>query len=488
MVFKNSLRTFQCSTRIKCENLVVGSGAGGAVTAWFLSKKGKDVLLVEEGPFVKMKGEDSSVSNYFPSVWRNGGIIPIFGTAKFVFAEGRCLGGSTMLNSGLIHRIPPDIADEWGKQFKITEFSFESMQKHHDVIEKRMNISVVNNSANIAHQMFKEGAEKCKFTGLSVPVAGELKDGFFHKKNMQNTFLKDAVEYGLKIITDCCVDKMICRGSSASEVRCTYTDIKGNKLQLYIEFDRLYLCAGTIHTALLLRRSGFTKSVGENIHFHPTLRVVTEFDRPINAHTYEMPSFQVKEFAPDISMGASVVAPSYLAVGLSANWNSNKGFIERFRNMGIYYVMIRCKAQGSVRNAPFLNSSYIVRYSLNGADLNNLSFGFAKLCELLFAAGAKRLFPSIDGSEPFSDNKMSSQYLTQNLPLSRLNLMTIHSFSSCPIGEDLNRCPVDSFGKVRSLNNVFVNDASLLPSSPGVNPQGPIMAIALRNLEYQFNT
>jgi choline dehydrogenase-like flavoprotein len=34
---------------------------------------------------------------------------------------------------------------------------------------------------------------------------------------------------------------------------------------------------------------------------------------------------------------------------------------------------------------------------------------------------------------------------------------------------------------VHGTRNVFVNDASLLPDAPGVNPQGSIMAIAVRN-------
>ena len=59
--------------------------------------------------------------------------------------------------------------------------------------------------------------------------------------------------------------------------------------------------------------------------------------------------------------------------------------------------------------------------------------------------------------------------------------MTIHLFSTCPMGEDLKRCAVDSFGKVHGHTNLFVNDASLLCTAPGVNPQGTIMGIARRN-------
>ncbi len=36
-------------------------------------------------------------------------------------------------------------------------------------------------------------------------------------------------------------------------------------------------------------------------------------------------------------------------------------------------------------------------------------------------------------------------------------------------------------GGVADLANLYVNDASLLPDSPGVNPQGSVMAFARRN-------
>ncbi|MEP7114000.1 MAG: GMC oxidoreductase, partial [Ilumatobacteraceae bacterium] len=39
----------------------------------------------------------------------------------------------------------------------------------------------------------------------------------------------------------------------------------------------------------------------------------------------------------------------------------------------------------------------------------------------------------------------------------------------------------NSFGRVHGTGNVWVNDASLLPTAPGVNPQGTVMALAIRN-------
>jgi choline dehydrogenase-like flavoprotein len=52
------------------------------------------------------------------------------------------------------------------------------------------------------------------------------------------------------------------------------------------------------------------------------------------------------------------------------------------------------------------------------------------------------------------------------------------------MGEDDRRCAVDSFGKLHGWQNIYLNDASILPNTPGVNPQGTILAIARRNVDH----
>ena len=62
--------------------------------------------------------------------------------------------------------------------------------------------------------------------------------------------------------------------------------------------------------------------------------------------------------------------------------------------------------------------------------------------------------------------------------------MTVHLTSSVRMGEDASRAAADSFGRIRGVANLMVNDASLLPDAPGVNPQAAIMAIAARNVDH----
>ena len=59
--------------------------------------------------------------------------------------------------------------------------------------------------------------------------------------------------------------------------------------------------------------------------------------------------------------------------------------------------------------------------------------------------------------------------------------MTVHLCSTVPMGDDTTLAAADSFGRLHGAENVYVNDASLLPDAPGVNPQASVMAVAIRN-------
>ena len=60
---------------LQCSCLVIGSGPGGLTAAKRLVDAGKDVILVEEGDFIKTS-ESQKYKNYqkINSLWRNGGI------------------------------------------------------------------------------------------------------------------------------------------------------------------------------------------------------------------------------------------------------------------------------------------------------------------------------------------------------------------------------------------------------------------------------
>jgi choline dehydrogenase-like flavoprotein len=168
-------------------------------------------------------------------------------------------------------------------------------------------------------------------------------------------------------------------------------------------------------------------------------------------------------------------------MALSENWGELAPEMDDYRSMASYYVAVKGVGRGSVRPSFLDQGAPLIRYSLTGDDLRHLSAGLARLSALLLAAGAKAVYPGVQGLPAIRSEIEAVRWLDELLSPASLALTTVHAFSSCPMGERPDRCATDSFGKVARFENLFVNDASLLPDSPGVNPQGSVMAFARRN-------
>jgi choline dehydrogenase-like flavoprotein len=135
-----------------------------------------------------------------------------------------------------------------------------------------------------------------------------------------------------------------------------------------------------------------------------------------------------------------------------------------------------------VRSLPGL-AEPIVRHALVATDWQNLATGVSRLGRAMFAAGARIVYPAIYGHAGWTTPEQCDEFLEGGLPRDRTNLMTIHLFSSCPPGEDKQRCATDSFGRLHGVENLVIADGSQIPEAPGVNPQATIMALAFRAAE-----
>jgi choline dehydrogenase-like flavoprotein len=58
--------------------------------------------------------------------------------------------------------------------------------------------------------------------------------------------------------------------------------------------------------------------------------------------------------------------------------------------------------------------------------------------------------------------------------------MAFHPLGTCRMGGDPAAGPIDSWGRLRGYEGIYVSDGSIVPSSLGVNPQITIMALATR--------
>ena len=474
---------------VRTQVLVIGSGAGGAITAATLAGRGYEVLVLEEGPHLDTSTIVSNSPEAIARLYRNGGLTPILGNQTIAYVEGRCVGGSTEVNSAFWHRLPPDCYHRWRTDAVLADFSPEIMEPYFDRLERDLSVSYLNApQLPRSSELFRQGIEQLHWQYTEVPRCQKDNDGASpfapgNKQSMQRTFIPQALAAGARLVPDCKALKLLHHNGRISGVRVQRTR-GGAHRRFEIRADFVFVCCGAVQTPALLRRSGITKNVGDNLCIHPMIKAAALFEDEIGAHEEALPIYQVKEFWPNITIGGAVFTPGFLAMLLSDNWKMNQHAMHDWSHMALYYAATRGMNRGTIRALRGWDDGVLIRYHLTEADQKNISTGLAHLGEILFAAGAKAVYPSLRSQPVLKSADQCRGFLKEPIPVAAMGLSTVHAFSSCPMGENPDFCATDSFGRVSGFRNLFINDASLIPDSPGVNPQGTTMAIALRNLDH----
>jgi choline dehydrogenase-like flavoprotein len=155
---------------------------------------------------------------------------------------------------------------------------------------------------------------------------------------------------------------------------------------------------------------------------------------------------------------------------------------DRMPYLASFYAMIVPEGCGSVRSLPGFNDP-LVTFALSYADCRLLALALKRLCLLLFRAGAEAVYTPLPGMNALTDARQLHR-LPQSLAGSRASLMTIHLASTCAMSADAKLGVTDSWGTIHGEKDLHVSDAGLLCSAPGVNPQGPLMAVVRRNINH----
>jgi choline dehydrogenase-like flavoprotein len=119
----------------------------------------------------------------------------------------------------------------------------------------------------------------------------------------------------------------------------------------------------------------------------------------------------------------------------------------------------------------------LMTYSVGRYDARRMLDGMLLASKVLFAAGAKEVHPMVAGVPGLGTPMEAEDALGRDLPASSLRLTAYHPMGTARMGAT---GVVDGFCRVRAAERLVVPDASVFPTSLGVNPQVTIMAFATR--------
>ena len=309
------------------------------------------------------------------------------------------------------------------------------------------------------------------------------------KQAMHLSYLPRAEVAGARIYARCRVRRLRVEGGRAAGLEAEILSAADGPAsrrervcgRLTVRADAVVLAAGAVHTPLLLMENGLAPRrgpVGRGLRIHPAIGVTAAFDEEIEAWRGTLQPFFIDHYQESHGLMFEVTSPvpGLSAGGLRGVGRSAKETIAEYPRLASVGLMVAESSSGRVRRLP--GGGPLISYRLNAEDVHRLVFGIGAAARVLFAAGARRVYPGIAGM-PSLDQPADLKHLEEARPSARaLSVVGFHPMASVRMGRDPEHCGVNPRGESHALPHLWVADASVLPGCAGVNPQVTIMAVA----------
>jgi choline dehydrogenase-like flavoprotein len=485
-----------------CDVLVVGSGAGGAVAAAILAEAGLDVIVLEAGPYLDRRTYPDEPLEALTALYREGGLTVAEGVPSIPVPVGRAVGGTTVINSGTCFRAPDAKLAEWRQRFGIewaTDLAPDYAQAEELLDVKPVDTSRMGRNG----QLLMEGADAMGVSGgplsrnagdcvqcSSCPQGCKLDA----KRAMHVSYLPRAVAAGARVRANVDARKVLFEGRRAVGVACVASDPvepastdgrpgRGGRAPRPYEVraSTVIVAGGAFGTPELLLRSGFSSPsgrLGHNLHIHPACWVGARFEEEVRGWEGVMQSYCVDEWEDrGILLEATFTPLAFGAQWLPGTGPEHQERMLAFDHVASTGVHLSDRSSGRVGLTP--NGTLRVTYRLQRDEARELVFGIARAAELLFAAGATEVYPQIGGIPVIRPGE-TAKLEESPPPPGALRLEAFHPMGTAPMAADPGLGVTGPDGAVHGAEDLYVADASLLPTSIGVNPMMTVIAMASR--------
>jgi choline dehydrogenase-like flavoprotein len=468
--------------------VVVGSGAGGATAALVLAEAGHDVVVLEEGPAVRDEDRGLGPTESFLRLFRDRGTQVAMGRSVIPVLQGRCLGGTTVVNGAIVWRLPEDAyARTFGAVGASVAIPLAALEEKMDRIERDLSVAEAPQRLLGGNGLLmKRGSAALGWDGhpirrnvLDCQGSGRCLEACptKRKQSMEVTYLPRAAVLGARILPDHEVQTIGMVGSRAGRVTGRRTD--GTPFAIEAR-DGVVLAASAVQSACILQRSGIgpREHVGKHFRLHPATAVAGVYRDPVRLWEGATQSFEVDEFRNEgFKMEVTGLPVELAGVRLPGMGAAFQRSMADYPNMAVWGVQIRAEAEGTVTAA---GGRADLRYTPTRADMERFRVGARRLAEMHFAAGAVRVYPGVHGAPDVleSPDELSRLDALSSDPRD-WSIISSHLFSTCRMGADARAGVVGFDGAVHGTLGLWVLDASALPTNLGVNPQHTIMAMAM---------
>jgi len=483
----------------QCDVAVVGSGAGGAVAAAVLAEAGLDVLVLESGPYLNHADYPTDPLIGLPMMYRDGGMTVASGRPAIPVPVGRTVGGTTVINSGTCFHAPEEVLREWRDSDGVGWAT--EIDPDYAAAEEMLAVTPVDPERMGRNgQLCMEGAAALGASGgpisrnagdcvqcSSCPLGCRLDA----KRASHVSYLPRAVAAGARVRAGVQALRVLSEGGRVTGLACRAglpTDAaeelardgrpaRGRPWE--VRARAVVSAGGAFGTPELLMRSGISHpALGRNLHIHPAAWIGARYPEEVRGWEGIMQSYYVDQWQPQgILLEATFTPLSFGAQWLPGIGEAFSDRVANFDQIGSIGVHLHDRSSGRVRSAA--DGSLRLSYRLSADEARTLQFGIARAAEIHFAAGATEVYPNVGACTVIERGKLA-EFEAMDLTAGDLRLEAFHPMSSARMGADPATTVTDPSGAARGAEGLYVADASLFPSSVGVNPMMTVIACASR--------
>jgi choline dehydrogenase-like flavoprotein len=460
------------------EVVVVGSGAGGGVVAGELAQRGRDVLLLEIGKHYTAADFTRWEAKATHDLWWPLRLAPLPSGEMVAFLAGRCVGGTTTINTKVALRTHEQDVAKWHEATGLTNerrepFTRSDLDRYYDRVEQVLGVRERTDWTKSVHTVepgFKAlGAELepvTSYTDTNCMRCGSCLQGCPTNagKSTQNTYIEDAcARWLLELRAESAVERVLVEGGAATGVE--YVDAGGERRTVHA--GAVVVSAGSLNTPQLLMRSGLENdAIGKHLGLHPVRLVYGLFEEPQDAHmvypiTAHCIDHQLDEDGGYVVEATTIQDPISFATTICDEngplWGQRLvDAVHKFRHWVGLLPLVTDE-----------NNARVV-VDENGGERFDLDFN-------------EREQKRIDDSLQFSRDVLEAAGAKE---VCWTGLASTHVQGSCRMGDDPARSAVDRNAESHEVKRLFVGDGSLVPATMSVNPSLTIMALATRLAEH----
>ena len=491
---------------LEADVAIVGSGAGGGTAAEILAMAGLHVVVLEEGPLKTSSDFRMHEAVAYPDLYHESAARKTHDKAISIL-QGRCVGGGTTVNWTSSFRTPAATLAFWQRELGLAGFGVEELAPWFARMEARLSIAPWEVAPNANNAALARGAEKIGISSGAIRrnVKGCWNLGYCGmgcptnaKQSMLVTTLPGALAAGATLVTRVRAQRLVLGGDRVTQLEAIAMDARGiaPTAQRVLVRAKTYIAAGgAIGTPALLLRSRAPDPngiLGKRTFLHPTVvsaalmpdRIDGFAGAPQTIFSDHFLDTQPIDGPLGFKLEAPPLHPVLTAITLPEDGAAHARWMQDFPRMHVLIALMRDgfhpeSQGGTVRLRD--DTTPVLDYPLLPLFWDGARRAFRAMAEIQFAAGARTVMPVHAEGAAFgtlADARAAIDGFALQPVVTRV--VSAHVMGGAPLGADATRAVVTTTGRHHQLENLYVLDGSLFPTSIGANPQLSIYGIVAR--------